>query len=482
LRESVTPAPAALSVGLDIGTTSVKGVVADADGRVHARARVVHGVLAPAPDLLEHDARRAWRQGPRRVLAELLARVGTIERVAGIGIAAMVPSLTAVNERGVPISPGLLYGDARGRGPLAGTAAFADPDTVADAQGQLRWTSTRCPDARGYWPAQAVASFALCRVAGLDTAAVTALGELFGPQGWDARLAAQLGARVEQLPEVVPMGAPLGALAGTRGEVPVAAGTVDALADQLVAGADEAGDVFVVLGATLVAWVVAAEWVEVPGYLTVPHTVPGRVLVGGPSNAGALFLDWARGLLGVREPPEGPLGLANPDAVPLWLPYVRGERAPVRESALRASLHGLDLTHDRRAVLRAAYEASAFVVRRLIEASGVPARRVVASGGGVRDTNWLQAIADATGLVVEATAVPEGAALGAAFLARMAAGLEQTSDDARHWAQVGRRVEPDARLAAAMDRRFAEFVALTDLARKQARTRLSPAPSGSEQR
>ena len=55
----------------------------------------------------------------------------------------------------------------------------------------------------------------------------------------------------------------------------------------------------------------------------------------------------------------------------------------------------------------------------------------VATGGGTRLQPWMQAIADATGRPVEVSAVAEGAALGAAFLARMAAGLETISETGR---------------------------------------------------
>ncbi len=70
----------------------------------------------------------------------------------------------------------------------------------------------------------------------------------------------------------------------------------------------------------------------------------------------------------------------------------------------------------------------------MIDASPVAARRIVATGGGTRVSGWVEALADTTGLPVHVCAVPEGGALGAAFLARMAAGLETTMTDA---ARVG---------------------------------------------
>ncbi|MGV7694096.1 FGGY-family carbohydrate kinase, partial [Mycobacterium kansasii] len=78
-------------------------------------------------------------------------------------------------------------------------------------------------------------------------------------------------------------------------------------------------------------------------------------------------------------------------------PYIRGERTPFHDPDRRAVLDALDLTHDAAALRRAAHEASGFVVRQLIELSGAPTARVVATGGGTRVGPWMQAIADATG-------------------------------------------------------------------------------------
>jgi xylulokinase len=45
-----------VTIGVDIGSTAVKAVAADADGRVTARARIPHALRVPAPDRLDHDA------------------------------------------------------------------------------------------------------------------------------------------------------------------------------------------------------------------------------------------------------------------------------------------------------------------------------------------------------------------------------------------------------------------------------------------
>jgi xylulokinase len=481
--------PLPVTVGIDIGTTSVKALAVTGDGMVVARSRVPHRIIHASGDHMEHDARAAWRLGPRRALAAVRAAVtgsGGGERrtadsvcVAGICVAGMVPSLTAVDRRGIPRTSGLLYGDVRGRsGSTPPAAAGAGP--MPDAEGFLQWTSRQMPDAYGYWPAQAVATHALAGHAAIDTAVASTLGDLQVAGRWNDELMARLGVELRQLPRVVPTGQATGTLRPGRRtpsdravardaegswddrEAVVAGGTIDAFCDQIVAGADQVGDVLVIFGATLIVWVVTDTWVEAPGLWTVPHTETGRVLIGGPSNAGALFVDWARSLLrGARTPNASADGrTGNPRRVPLWLPYLRGERVPFHDTSLRAGLFDLDITDGPSGVSRAAYEASGFVVRSMVERSGIPARRIVASGGGTRVGAWMAAMADATGLPVETVAVPEGAALGAAFLARMAAGLEPSLDGSRRWARTGARVDPDERWRLAADERYRRFTAL----------------------
>ncbi len=453
-----------LTVGIDIGTTSTKALAVDVDGNIVARHRVPHPLVVREATLMEHDANRAWRRGPGLALAGL----GTIAPV-GVCVAAMVPSLCAVDHRGVPSTPGLLYGDARG----AAQISTASP-VSGELGAMLAWAAQHHSRASGYWPAQAVANHALGGQAVIDSGAAALALPLFNGQGWDEKAAAALGLAPAQLPKVVGTGQPAGWLGGSRSgsgggtrdsggpwdsgggpggssQAVLASGLVDAMGEQMVAGADHDGDVLVICGTTLITWVISSQWRQVPGLWTVPHTTPGRVMTGGASGAGGLFLNWANGLLGRAGP------ATDPNRVPVWTPYPRGERTPLHDSGRRAALSGLDLTHGAGAVRRAAFEASGFVVRHHIDCAGLPARRLVATGGGVRVAEWVQALADCTSLPVDVAQVPEGGALGAAFVARMAAGRETSLADAARWARVGRQVEPDPSWVGPVAERYAIF-------------------------
>ena len=431
-----------VTVGLDIGTTSVKAIAADANGDVVARARVPHRLHIPAPGRMEHDATQAWRRGPRRALAALAQ-----PHARGVCVAAMVPSMTAVDRRGIPHAPGLLYGDERGR-----TASSANPAASGEALAFLSWLAAEHPDAKGYWPAQAAANFALSGEAALDTGSAFTTHPLFTGLEWDAAVLDQAGVRADQLPRTANMEEAVGKV----GDALLSAGTIDALGEQLVAGADADGDVLVILGTTLIVWAATTEWREVPGLWTIPHTSPGLTFIGGASNAGGLFLNWAMSLAGRGS------GAVDANRVPVWLPYPRGERTPYHDPDRRSLLHGLDLTHDAAAVRRAAYEASGFAARHHLDLAATSPRRIVATGGGVRVAEWVQALADCTGLPVDVVAVPEGGALGAAFIARVTAGLESAMTDGARWARTSHRVEPDPVWARAVEERYARYRQLAD--------------------
>jgi xylulokinase len=438
-REEVT-------IGIDIGSTAVKAVAADEDGRVVARARIPHELRVPAPDRLEHNADEAWRLGPLAAL-EQLARPDA----AAVAVSAMVPSLTAVDSGGHPITPGLLYGDSRGRAVGPHSTVTAGPLPPGEAAEFLRWTAAQAPDAAGYWPAPAVANYALAGEAVVDfPTAYTALPLFDG--GWNVEACADHGVTVDRMPRVEAPGVAAGQVRKT-GAV-LAIGAIDALCEQMVAGADDDGDVLVLCGTTLIVWVTIPDARQVAGLWTIP-TMTGKSQIGGASNAGGLFLGWVDRVLGPGDPAR-----VNPRRVPVWSPYLRGERTPFHDPDRRGMLDGLDLTHDAATLRRAAYEASGFVVRQLIELSGVNTSRIVAAGGGTRVEPWLRAIADATGRPVEVSGVAEGAALGAAFLSRMAVGAESSITDAARWAAIERVVQPDSAWTDPMEERYRRFLEL----------------------
>ena len=456
-----------VTVGIDIGTTSVKAVAADGEGSVVARARIPHRVAAPGPGRFEHDPQAVWIDGVLGAWDEIIA--ATVGRpVAAVTVSAMVPSMCGVDAAGVPTTPGLLYGDARGR------TGARDPDGCSDSAradgpgtdatqgstkgegaGFARWLAG-CDGVEALWPAQAAANHALCGVAAIDSSTAMAMAPMSDGQGWAPDLLEEIGMTTEQLPAISPGAAAIGERDGAL----VSAGSIDVLGELLVAPCGDAGDVLVMCGTTLLPWVLTDQWIEVEGLWTIPSARAGIMAVGGASNAGGLFVDRVRALVG-DPASEELLGLPAQD-LPVWLPYPRGERTPLHDTDRRAELLDLHVGHTSAHVLMAAYEAAGFVVRHHIDLSGLRADRIVAVGGGTQSAAWMQALADATGLAVDVSAESYSAALGAAFHSRVTAGLEADTSQARSWGRVSHRVEPRAAHAAAAEGRYRRFREGTD--------------------
>ena len=438
-----------VTVGIDIGTTSVKAVAADGDGAVLSRARIPHRVVSTDPGRFEHDPRAAWIDGVMGSWDEVTTGIAG-RPVAAVTVSAMVPSMCGVDSAGTPVTVGLLYGDARGRAAGSDTEA-----TGGEAAGFARWLATH-DGVEALWPAQTVANHALCGVAALDSSTAMAMTPMSDGQGWAPDLLGEIGMTSEQLPAVSPGAAAIGELDGAL----VSAGTVDALGEQLVAPCGDAGDVLVMCGTTLLPWVFTEEWIEVDGLWTFPSARAGLMVVGGASNAGGLFIDRVRALVG--DMPSEELLALDPDGLPVWLPYPRGERTPLHDPDRRAELLDLHVGHTPAHVLMAAYEAAGFVVRHHIDLSGLDTSRIVAVGGGTQSPAWMQALADTTGLAVDVSAEPYSAALGAAYHSRVTAGLEADTSQARRWGRVSHRVEPRAGHAAGAEGRYRRFREGTD--------------------
>src|SRR5918998_741237 len=97
-----------LLFGLDVGTSSTKGVLARLDGEVVASAERFHRVSSPRPGWAEHDAEEVWWREFKEVCAGLLEEVDG--RVVAVCVSGIGPCFVATGEGGHPLRPAILYG------------------------------------------------------------------------------------------------------------------------------------------------------------------------------------------------------------------------------------------------------------------------------------------------------------------------------------------------------------------------------------
>ena len=144
-----------------------------------------------------------------------------------------------------------------------------------------------------------------------------------------------------------------------------------------------------------------------------------------------------------------------------FAPYLSGERTPHADPDARAAFAGLELRHDRGALVRAVLEGVAYGLRdslELLRDLGVRPETARVSGGGARSALWLRIVASVLGLPLERVAVEEGSAYGAALLAGIKAGVFADAGDAvERCVRVRETVEPDAAWREEYDAGYARF-------------------------
>jgi xylulokinase len=154
---------------------------------------------------------------------------------------------------------------------------------------------------------------------------------------------------------------------------------------------------------------------------------------------------------------------AGADGV-LFLPYLMGERSPVWDAKASGAFVGLSLAHTRAHLYRAVLEGVAFALRHNIEAGrrGAAALddRLIVVGGAAHSALWMQIIADMTGFPVWTIEQDVEAAMGAALLAGVGAGLVSDDDAQGGWVTLVERARPDAERANTYDARFSLYTAL----------------------
>ncbi|MEU9977979.1 FGGY-family carbohydrate kinase [Streptomyces sp. NPDC051014] len=463
-------------LGVDVGTSSTKGVVVDEGGRILGEAVRRHVVDRPRPGHVEMDAQVWWDEFVS-LAAELLDRDDIAVRA--VGVSGMGPCTLLVDGAGEPVRPAVLYGvDTRATEQIARLNRELGEDTIfrrcgsalsSQAVGpKLAWIREREPEAwsrarRLLMPASWLAQ----RLTGayvLDLHSASQCTPLFDIHGrrWIAEWAERIAPGIELPPLHWPgeeAGRVRAAVAGIPAGTPVVVGTIDAWSEAVSVGGHRVGDLMLMYGTTMFLVNTVDRLVTSPSMWSTVGALPGtRCLAGGMATSGAVT-DWLGHLFGdvghgvlfdeAAASPPGANGL-------VMLPYFAGERTPLMDPEARGVIAGLTLGHTRGDLMRAALEATAFGVRHNVEtmlAAGADIRRIVAVGGGTRGGLWPRIVSDVTGLEQAVPRTTIGASYGAAFLA---AGLVGRPDITA-WNPVESVVRADPGTAAVYERRFAQY-------------------------
>lgn len=468
-------------LGVDIGTSSSKGVLVTLDGAVAATATRQHAVDRPLPGHVEMDA-PVWWEEAAGIIAELMASAPGHD-VLAVGVSGMGPCVLVTGADDVPRRPAILYGiDTRATVQIGQlTERFGGAQAIRERCGsalstqavgpKLAWLAEHEPEAvSGQWRLYQPSSFLGRHLTGryyADHHSASQSVPMYDShaQQWHSRWCAEIAPGL-QLPPLVWPGEVIGevtaeaaAQTGLPQGIPVIAGTIDAWSEALSVGAHRVGDLMLMYGTTMFLINTVAEPLTSPTLWGTVGALPGtRNLAGGMATSGAIT-GWLRELFGSMGYPQL-LALAEQSGPGanglLMLPYFAGERTPVADPDARGVIAGLTLTHTRGDLYRAALEATAFGVRHNLEAiedAGGHVERIVAVGGGTQGKLWTQIVSDVTGLPQAIPAVTVGASFGAAYLAASAV----AKPDIDGWNPIVETREPRPELRPGYDELYTHY-------------------------
>ena len=483
-------------LGLDVGTSSLKAVLLDADGRTADEVSSAYGLRTPRPGWTEQDA-EDWWSAARAALSALWARGHAPESVAAVGLTGQMHTLVLLGATGDVLAPAILWSDQRTADECAEiTRRVGGHERLLRHTGNLALPGFTAPKllwVRKHWPdvftrarsALLPKDFLRYRLTGqrltdMSDASGTLLFDV-RKRCWSEEMIGALELNPDLLPQAVEGTACTGAVndaaaraTGLRVGTPIYAGGGDNAAAAVGLNALDPGVLMLSLGTSGVLFAPLARYPDtVDGRLHVfCHAVPDRWHLMSVTLSAGGSLRWLRDLLQPLLPVGGEAAyewlMARAAEAPpgadglLFLPYLTGERTPHADPLARGVFFGLHLGHRLEHLVRAVLEGVAFSQRQgldLVRSTGAPTDVVRGAGGGLSSRLWREILADVLGLALQSAPAATGASRGAAVLAGLGVGLYSTPEAGISWSEQP-AVSPDVARAAPVQAAFGTYARL----------------------
>ncbi|MGN6575476.1 MAG: FGGY family carbohydrate kinase [Nocardioides sp.] len=479
-----------LWLGLDIGTSSVKAVVCDTDGMVLASARGVYPTHRSEATIAEQDP-EDYLRAVDRAMSELDVDRGA---VVGIGLSGHTPTAVPVDARGHPTRPAMSWQDTRATAESEELAAeFGDATPLFGTP--LAWSATALP-AKMLWLSRhqpEVVSQTRWILQPKDYLGLFLTGSPLSDRwsskglcdvrdgrpstaflrhvGWDESVCPPTDDAWASRGALLPGPA---ARLGLRAGIPVSVGWSDALAAMLRVGAFATASSFVLTGTSdIVGTSYVGDGPLVEGLLTIPRQCAPLSVCYGPTQSSGDALEWLARVLGRSVEETLDLPARAPDQPAIFVPYLRGERAPLWRSDVRAGFANLSGDHGPGDLVDAVLNGVSLTARQILE-------RCEPRDGALRDLNiagfsttaerWTGARLRTLGRPLVLHRQAHASAVGAAALGAAAGGLELGRVVTR-FAEPTDRVLPSERDFATAECLWTEFCALSAFALQTAGAR-----------
>lgn len=451
-------------IGLDLGTSGLKGIVINDDQDILAEATAPLDVSRPH-DGWSEQAPADWIVAAEAVISALRSKID-LGAVKAIGLSGHMHGATLLGKSDEVLRPCILWNDTRS----AVEAAELDADPMfrrltgnivfpGFTAPKLAWVKNNEPEvfaklAKVLLPKDYLRLWLTGEhVAEMSDAAGTSWLDV-GQRDWSDALLAATDMDRSHMPRLVEGSEVSGTLRpdlasawGMTSTVVVAGGGGDNAASAVGVGVVQEGDAFVSLGTSGVLFAACDAYSPdaASAVHTFCHALPNTWHQMGVILAAADAMNWFAKVLEAKPSDlTAALGPLQAPSRTLFLPYLGGERTPHNDAKVRASFLHLDHASDRISMTRSVLEGVTFAVRDSFDAlssTGTKIERLIAVGGGSKSNYWVQAIATTLGLPIGLPVAGDyGGAFGAARLGLMAA--TGAGSNAATAPKIERMIEP----------------------------------------
>lgn len=440
-------------LGIDLGTSSLKGLLMTEKGDVVGEASAAYPILTPQTGFSEQEPDQ-WLEAAKKVIAALIQKTPDMTtKLQGISFSGQMHSLVVLDENKQSIRPAILWNDVRttkqcqeitekagdlvlGLTKNIALEGFTLPKILWIQENESEnWEKVRYmmlpKDYLGFWLTGTFAT-------DFSDAAGTLLLDIVKKE-WAQPILDSFNIPVERLPKLFESQDQIGvltddikALFGFEVDVPVFAGGADNACAAVGSGIIQDGAGMCSIGTSGVFLSFeSGALADYQGKLHLfNHAAKGDYYSMGVTLAAGNSLDWFKNTFAADQSfPELLGGIADlkPGADGLlFTPYIVGERTPHVDSQIRGAFIGIDTHHTLTHFAKAVLEGITFSLKdsqvMMETVAGRHFDRIVSVGGGAKNPDWLQMQADIFNATIVNLTVEQGPGLGAAMLAAIGAG------------------------------------------------------------
>ncbi len=470
--------------GIDIGSSSTKGILSEEDGTIVAKVNKLHSIGVDPNGKSEVFANKFFKE-VIWALSELLreARVPP-SKLKCISLSGF-ESVTFIGRNGKEERPSITYLDSRSENIALEFANKVGRDVIFDrgknrpssifegykimlafSDGKVKNNTFKISD---------VARYAVFKLTGEYTMDYST-AMLFAPfynqskDNWDDELISLAGIDVNIFPELADSQKIIGYISressekyGLSSNTCVTVGTQDAYASLLGDNVISQGDSSFIYGTSGVFDIVHDGSAFSDAFANTRHIINGRyVAEAAMYNAGSLLNWFGKNYRKKLVELDRIVEKKNRPGSVVAIPFFSGERAPIWNNALRGAFINLTLESDFIDMYLGLMEAVGYWLKYSLDKannSGIMVNSIVASGGGIKSSIWPQIISDITGLD-QKIMISEGASQGDLYLSLMASGLINNFNKVADIVKPYRTIKADVKAHERYIKKYKKFESL----------------------